>query len=147
MSERRLTVKGQAKPEPPMSPKEHYVAASNMLTRSVDRITAMYGDEPVPAHLMQHITDRATAHAILATVPQAQFDAWHAEERTKARTKTPAVGDARCGMCGRLLYRVAENGWIELPPVARNWEWDGDRPLCTLDDPAGCGQQEPKATP
>lgn len=119
-------------PKPPMSPRQHYAAASNMLTRSIDRITAMYGGEPVPAHLMQHITDRATAHAILATVPQAQFDAWDAKEHSRD------VIDTACSRCGRLLYRVEPNGHIEQPPPVREWEWTDGVATCSPADPDGC---------
>jgi hypothetical protein len=65
-----------------MSPSEHYAAASGLLTRGLDAVTQLHAPDGVPVSALDHVIARAHAHAILASVPQGQYDAWKAAERT-----------------------------------------------------------------
>jgi hypothetical protein len=65
-----------------MSPNEHYAAASGLLTRGLDAVARLHAPDGAPVHVLDHVIGRAHVHAILASVPQGQYDAWKAAERT-----------------------------------------------------------------
>jgi hypothetical protein len=77
-----------------MTPAQHYAAATRLLTDGVDKYESACeaeGATPNPAHL-GYLAQMANAHAILATVPQQQFDAWLAEVETKRAGSHPEPG-------------------------------------------------------
>jgi hypothetical protein len=80
-----------------MSPAQHYAAATDLIGDAMRKIDSM--QELTVADYQwgaEHFTRVATVHAILATVPQAQYDAWKREAEAKQRAKHgqhPAASD------------------------------------------------------
>jgi ribosomal protein L32 len=115
-----------------MSPRDHYAAATRLMTEGLDKVSNEWA--------IARTVDVARVHAILATVPQSQFDAWKREtasETREIRETDPAKVQA-CDRCGRALYMVRSNGHIVQPTLASQWSWEDGKAACAEDDPDGC---------
>jgi hypothetical protein len=85
-----------------MTPRQHYETATRMLTNNLD---AIYRADPgwSAADRAVFIAE-AQVHATLATVPQAQFDAWKPGRTASELSLLPSGGPA-CVEHGRNLTR------------------------------------------
>jgi hypothetical protein len=97
-----------------MSPSEHYAAASGLLTRGLDAVTRLHAPDSVPVDVLDHVIARAHVHAVLASIPQGQYDAGgqpssppnrtHAWRSARSATTVPPARTAYSGAL-RLLQR------------------------------------------
>lgn len=80
----------ERKPVEMMSPRQHYSAATRLITVGLDKVErVMQGGRSVDAGRVarSELIALAAVHARLATVPQAQFDAWRAGANRAADAK------------------------------------------------------------
>lgn len=80
----------ERKPVEMMSPRQHYSAATRLITVGLDKVErVMQGGRSVDAGRVARaeLIALAAVHARLATVPQAQFDAWRAGANRAADAK------------------------------------------------------------
>lgn len=122
--------------EPPLlSPREHYAKATALLAAASTDARQTAGEQAM-----------ALAHATLALVPQATFDAWQRDADVEAQVATVSDGPRSpsttwsCHLCDRVLFRTDATGRVEWPSPASTWESGTDGVTCTIGDAAGCGQ-------
>lgn len=83
-----------------MSPSEHYAAASSLLTRGLDSLAKTCAPDGVPIEAVAHVIDRARVHAMLAAIPQPQYDAWKAERESPVAPPQPRLPYREIGYDG-----------------------------------------------
>ena len=87
----------------------------------------------------------AHVHAILATVPQAQFDAW---KPAPTLDHGPKPGtDVYCILCGRALFTTDPQGRITRLAGVAGWSLSDGKPMCHDDDEGGCRGMGPAIRP
>jgi hypothetical protein len=133
--------------QPMLSPREHYAAATRIVTEGLDRLADGHGHDGQDFfRRADHLLRVADVHSRLALVPQGQFDAWKAESDLKAAAlQQQSVYSARnatyaCERCGRPLFTTDAEGHVKLGDAAITPGWsiqDGGL-MCLDDDPAGC---------
>lgn len=136
--------------EPPakrvMTPRQHYEAATRLLTNGlpdVERVRQGTSDPALARWMLDHLTAYAHVHAVLATVPQAQYDEWKTVPKPTGKPAT--ASSVSCHNCGRVLFELDERGSVVQPAPVGQFEFSGGIATCSEDDPTGCRQlMEPR---
>jgi hypothetical protein len=124
-----------------MTPRQHYGAATRMITEGLSKFDKIEQGQHFVTEIQRaraELVQAAHVHALLATVPQVQFDRWKREVDTERHVRVTT--EYACGMCSRVLFRTNAEGSIERPTPVSSWETIDGVALCAMDDPDGCGQ-------